>query len=101
LVHGNLGQLIVVIHINSVCVWIGLLLSLFSIKPLNALLLGENFHAQFRLEFQENTINYHFWQQAFCKQEVHGMYAGPIAFIVMVPHIAKLVFQTSNHSVLY
>jgi iron complex transport system permease protein len=29
-------------------------------------------------------------------------YAGPIAFIgLAVPHIAKLVFQTSKHSVLF
>jgi iron complex transport system permease protein len=29
-------------------------------------------------------------------------YAGPIAFVgLAVPHIAKLVFQTSNHSVLF
>jgi iron complex transport system permease protein len=29
-------------------------------------------------------------------------YAGPIAFIgLAVPHIAKLLFQTSNHAVLF
>jgi iron complex transport system permease protein len=35
-----------------------------------------------------------FWQEYNC--------AGPIAFIgLAVPHIAKLVFQTSNHTILF
>ncbi|MFV8327132.1 iron chelate uptake ABC transporter family permease subunit [Flavobacterium sp. ZS1P14] len=98
---GNLGNLSwSAILILAVCVAIGLLLSLFSIKPLNALLLGENYARSLGLNFKKTRLIIIFATSILAGSIT--AYAGPIAFIgLAVPHIAKLVFQTSNHSVLY
>ncbi len=98
---GNLGNLSwSSLLILTVCVGIGLLLSLFSIKPLNALLLGENYARSLGLNFKKTRLIIIFATSILAGSIT--AYAGPIAFIgLAVPHIAKLVFQTSNHSVLY
>ena len=98
---GNLGNLSwSSILILTVCVGIGLLLSLFSIKPLNALLLGENYARSLGLNFKKTRLIIIFATSILAGSIT--AYAGPIAFVgLAVPHIAKLVFQTSNHSVLY
>ncbi|HEX9152778.1 MAG TPA: iron ABC transporter permease [Flavobacterium sp.] len=98
---GNLGNLSwSAIFILAVCVAIGLLLSLFSIKPLNALLLGENYARSLGLNFKKTRLIIIFATSILAGSIT--AYAGPIAFIgLAVPHIAKLVFQTSNHSVLF
>jgi iron complex transport system permease protein len=98
---GNLGNLSwSSILILTICVAIGLLLSLFSIKPLNALLLGENYARSLGLNFKKTRLIIIFATSILAGSIT--AYAGPIAFIgLAVPHIAKLVFQTSNHSVLY
>jgi iron complex transport system permease protein len=98
---GNLGNLSwSSILILTICVAIGLLLSLFSIKPLNALLLGENYARSLGLNFKKTRLIIIFATSILAGSIT--AYAGPIAFIgLAVPHIAKLVFQTSNHSILY
>ena len=98
---GNLGNLSwSSLLILTVCVGIGLLLSLFSIKPLNALLFGENYARSLGLNFKKTRLIIIFATSILAGSIT--AYAGPIAFIgLAVPHIAKLVFQTSNHSVLY
>ena len=98
---GNLGNLSwSSVSILTICVGIGLLLSLFSIKPLNALLLGENYARSLGLNFKKTRLIIIFATSILAGSIT--AYAGPIAFIgLAVPHIAKLVFQTSNHSVLY
>jgi iron complex transport system permease protein len=98
---GNLGNLPwSSIQILSFCVGLGLLLSAASIKPLNALLLGENYARSLGLNFKRSRL-----MILFATSILAGSitaFAGPIAFIgLAVPHIAKLIFQTSNHSVLY
>lgn len=88
------------ISILSICVFTGLILSLFSIKPLNALLLGENYAKSLGLNFKKTRLIIILATSILAGSIT--AYAGPIAFIgLAVPHIAKLVFQTSNHSVLY
>jgi len=98
---GNLGNLSwSSIVILSVCVAIGLLLSLVSIKPLNALLLGENYARSLGMNYKRTRLIIIFATSILAGSIT--AYAGPIAFIgLAVPHIAKLVFQTSNHSVLF
>ncbi|MCW2119596.1 iron ABC transporter permease [Flavobacterium sp. 7A] len=98
---GTLGNLSwTSISILSMAVFIGLLLSLFSIKPLNALLLGENYARSLGLNFKKTRLIIILATSILAGSIT--AYAGPIAFIgLAVPHIAKLVFQTSNHSVLY
>jgi iron complex transport system permease protein len=98
---GNLGNLSwSSIIILSICVLLGLLLSLLSIKPLNALLLGENYARSMGLNFNRARLIIILATSILAGSIT--AYAGPIAFIgLAVPHIAKLVFQTSNHTVLY
>lgn len=98
---GNLGNLSwSSVSILTICVGIGLLLSLFSIKPLNALLLGENYARSLGLNFKKTRLIIIFATSILAGSIT--AYAGPIAFIgLAVPHIAKLIFQTSNHSILY
>ena len=98
---GNLGNLSwTSISILSICVSIGLLLSLFSIKPLNALLLGENYAKSLGLNYNKARLIIIFATSILAGSIT--AFAGPIAFVgLAVPHIAKLVFQTSNHTILF
>lgn len=98
---GNLGNLSwTSILILSICVLLGLLLSLLSIKPLNALLLGENYAKSMGLNFNKARLIIILATSILAGSIT--AYAGPIAFVgLAVPHIAKLVFQTSNHTVLF
>jgi iron complex transport system permease protein len=98
---GNLGNLSwSSILILSICVLLGLFLSLLSIKPLNALLLGENYAKSMGLNFNKARLIIILATSILAGSIT--AYAGPIAFIgLAVPHIAKLVFQTSNHTILF
>lgn len=98
---GNLGNLSwSSIAILSICVATGLLLSLLNIKPLNALLLGENYARSLGMNYKKTRLII-----ILATSVLTGSitaFAGPIAFIgLAVPHIAKLVFQTSNHTILF
>jgi iron complex transport system permease protein len=72
----------------------------FSIKPLNALLLGENYARSLGINYNKTK-----YVILFATSILAGSitaFVGPIAFIgLAVPHIAKLVFQTSNHKILF
>ena len=98
---GNLGNLSwTSIVILSFCVTIGLLLSLLSIKPLNALLLGENYARSLGMNYKKVRLFIIFATSVLAGSIT--AFAGPIAFIgLAVPHIAKLIFQTSNHKILF
>ena len=98
---GNLGNLSwSSIGILSICVTIGLLLSLISIKPLNALLLGENYARSLGMNYKRTRLIIIIATSILAGSIT--AYSGPIAFIgLAVPHIAKLVFQTSNHTILF
>jgi iron complex transport system permease protein len=98
---GNLGNLSwSSIVILSICTIIGLLLSLFSIKPLNALLLGENYARSLGMNYEKTRLIIILATSILAGSIT--AFAGPIAFIgLAVPHIAKLVFQTSNHTILF
>ena len=98
---GNLGNLswksIIVL---AVSVFLGLVLSAGSIKPLNALLLGENYAKSMGLNFNKARLIIIFATSILAGSIT--AFAGPIAFIgLAVPHIAKLTFQTSNHMILF
>ncbi len=98
---GTLGNLSwTSIAILSVCVAIGLALSLVSIKPLNTLLLGENYARSLGLNYTKARFIIILATSILAGSIT--AFAGPIAFVgLAVPHIAKLVFQTSNHLVLF
>lgn len=88
------------IAILGVCVSTGLLLSLLSLKPLDALLLGENYAKSMGLNISKTR-----YIIIFATSILAGSitaFAGPIAFIgLAVPHLAKLLFRTSNHQILF
>ena len=98
---GSLGNLSwTSIAILSVFVLIGLLLSMVSIKPLNTLLLGENYAKSLGLNYAKARFIIILATSILAGSIT--AFAGPIAFVgLAVPHIAKLVFQTSNHLILF
>ena len=98
---GNLGSLSwSTILILTVAVLLGLILSAGSIKPLNALLLGENYAKSMGLNFKRARLIIILATSILAGSIT--AFAGPIAFVgLAVPHIAKLSFQTSNHTILF
>ncbi|WP_430401154.1 iron chelate uptake ABC transporter family permease subunit [Flavobacterium sp.] len=80
--------------------FIGIILSFLVIKPLDALLLGEKYAKSLGVNFKKTR-----YIIIFATSILAGSitaFVGPIAFIgLAVPHIAKLLFQTSNHFILF
>ncbi len=97
---GNLGNLAwPSVAILAGCVMTGLFLSVFSIKPLNALLLGENYARSMGINFRKSRIVIILATSILAGSIT--AFAGPIAFIgLAVPHMAKLAFKSANHQVL-
>ncbi|WP_396211230.1 iron chelate uptake ABC transporter family permease subunit [Flavobacterium sp.] len=98
---GNLGNLSWQnIFILFIAVLLGLLLSLLSIKSLDALLLGENYAKSMGQNVKKSR-----YIIIIATSILAGSitaFAGPIAFVgLAVPHLAKLLFQTSNHKILF
>lgn len=84
----------------SIAIFIGTLLSIISLKPLDALLLGENYARSMGLNFKK-TQNIIIFSTSILTGSITA-FVGPIAFIgLAVPHLAKLLFQTSNHKTLF
>lgn len=82
-----------------ICFLIGIMLSILTIKPLNALLLGENYAKSQGLHIAKSRL---LILIATCiLAGAITAFAGPIAFIgLAVPHITRQVFTTANHKVL-
>jgi iron complex transport system permease protein len=82
-----------------VCILIGIVLSILSIKSLNALLLGENY---------ARSLGIHMKRSRYLIILATGLlagsvtaFAGPIAFIgLAVPHLTRQIFDTTNHRIL-
>jgi len=94
---GNLNWLDIIIFLGLVLV--GLIMILFILKPLNSLLLGEDYAKSMGVNFNKTrTI------ALIATSVLTGVctaFAGPIAFIgLAVPHLTKLVIVTSNHKIL-
>jgi iron complex transport system permease protein len=88
------------IGIVAVAVTIGLVLSLISLKPLDALLLGENYARSMGLNIKKSR--YIIIVATSILAGSITAFAGPIAFIgLAVPHLAKLSCKTSNHKTLF
>jgi len=84
----------------AILTFLGISLSFLVIKPLDALLLGEKYANSLGVNFKKTR-----YIILFATSILAGSitaFVGPIAFIgLAVPHIAKLIFQTSNHFVLF
>lgn len=98
---GNLGNLSwLQLLILSISVTIGCLFSLFSLKSLDAFLLGENYAKSIGINIKKQR-NIIFISTGILSGSITA-FVGPIAFVgLAVPHIAKLLFQTSNHKTLF
>ena len=94
---GNLGWY--EISLFAIIYFVGMLLSFTLVKPLNSLLLGENYANSLGVNTQKsrNII-------LIITSLLTGVitaFSGPIAFVgLAVPHIAKIVFVSSNHKIL-
>ncbi|WP_417353301.1 iron chelate uptake ABC transporter family permease subunit [Flavobacterium alkalisoli] len=85
--------------LSATCI-IGLLMAVACIKPLNAMLLGERYARSMGINFSRTRFII-----ILSTSIITGCvtaFAGPIAFIgLAVPHMAKLLFKTSSHMVLF
>ncbi|NND51749.1 MAG: iron ABC transporter permease [Flavobacteriaceae bacterium] len=97
---GSLGNLswqelglLVVIYL------LGMVLSIASIKSLDTLLLGENYAKSLGLNIKQSRFLIIVATSLLAGSIT--AFAGPIAFIgLAIPHIARQVFNTSNHRIL-
>jgi iron complex transport system permease protein len=97
---GSLGNLTSSqLNVLLISVSVGVIMSLFSSKMLNALLLGENYAGSIGLNVRfARAIIF------ICTSILAGSvtaFCGPIGFIgIAVPHITRILFKTSDHKVL-
>ena len=78
---------------------LAILLVIIIIKPLNSLLLGENYAQSLGINLKR-TRNFTLIATGLLTGIITA-FSGPIAFVgLAVPHITKLVFTTSNHKTL-
>lgn len=97
---GSLGNLTSSqLNVLLISISVGVILSLFSSKWLNALLLGENYASSIGLNVKfARTLIF------VCTSILAGSvtaFCGPIGFIgIAVPHIVRILFRTSDHRVL-
>jgi iron complex transport system permease protein len=88
------------ISLLTLFVGFGIGISFMVIKPLNALLLGEKYAQSIGINYKKTRLIIIIATSILAGSIT--AFAGPIAFIgLAVPHIAKLLFQTSNHFVLF
>ncbi len=97
---GSLGNLSwSELGVLSLVYLIGLLISIYAIKQLNTLLLGENYAKSLGLDIKKSRLII-----IVATSLLAGTitaFAGPIAFIgLAIPHLTRQVFKTSNHKVL-
>jgi iron complex transport system permease protein len=97
---GSLGNLTSnQLNVLLISVSVGILLTQFSSKMLNALLLGENYARSIGLnvKFARSLV-------FVCTSILAGSvtaFCGPIGFIgIAVPHMVRITFKTSDHKVL-
>ncbi|WP_108869346.1 FecCD family ABC transporter permease [Aquimarina aquimarini] len=78
---------------------IGVLLSILAIKPLNTLLLGENYARSLGLNIKKSRFLIIITTGLLAGSTT--AFAGPIAFIgLAIPHLTRQLFHTSDHKTL-
>lgn len=78
---------------------LGLLIALLLVKPLNALLLGENYAAN--LGFNIQSVRMLILLSTGILTAITTAFCGPVAFIgLAVPHVARLLMQGADHKIL-
>lgn len=90
-----LGQ----IPMFAIAIGAGLLLSILMVKPLNIILLGENYATNLgiRMQWVRNML----LVTTGILTSVVTAFCGPISFIgLAVPHIVRMIFRTSDHRII-
>ncbi len=88
------------ITVLIIAVFIGLFISLFCIKSLDALLLGENYAKSIGVNVKKSR-RLIIVATSILAGSITA-FAGPIAFVgLAIPHVSKMLFQTSNHWLLF
>ena len=83
----------------SICVLSGLFLSILLIKPLNALLLGENYASNLGINVKQTRL--YILLTTGLLTAIVTAFCGPVGFIgLAVPHIARIFLRTSNQQIL-
>ncbi|MCM4169166.1 Hemin transport system permease protein HmuU [Arenibacter antarcticus] len=94
---GNLSwqQLLILFSLTAV----GLAISILSIKPLNSLLLGENYAKSMGVNIKRSRYSIILATGLLAGGAT--AFAGPIAFIgLAVPHLTRQIFNTTDHKIL-
>ncbi len=97
---GSLGDVTASqLSMMATAVFIGLAISVAIIKPLNMLLLGENYARTMGLKVS-STRTLTFLSTTLLAGSVTA-FCGPIGFVgLAIPHIAKMLFKTADHATL-
>ncbi|MGJ3234061.1 iron chelate uptake ABC transporter family permease subunit [Marivirga sp.] len=78
---------------------VGIILGYWQAKPLNALLMGENYAHSMGLRIQ--FVRLFLVISTSIMAGIVTAFCGPIAFLgLAVPHISRILFKTSNHFIL-
>jgi iron complex transport system permease protein len=97
---GSLGNLTwTELSVFGVIYFIGIIGTFSIIKPLNSFLLGENYAKSLGINIKKSR-NIILLITSLLTGVITA-FSGPIAFIgLAIPHIAKMIFSTSNHKIL-
>ena len=97
---GNLGSLTgVQLQVLSVSLAVGFLLTITTLKVMNALLLGETYSRSMGVNIKLTRLLV-FLSTSLLSGSITA-FCGPVAFIgIAVPHLARLIFGTANHYIL-
>lgn len=93
------GVALAQLPVFSVAVGVGLVLSILMVKPLNIILLGENYALNLGISMQK--IRNMLLIATGLLTSVVTAFCGPVSFIgLAVPHIVRLIFRTSDHRII-
>ncbi len=97
---GSLGHISKLqLGIMAPCIFFGLVLALFSIKRLDALMLGEKYAITMGMNIKSTRLIVFTSTSILAGSTV--AFCGPIAFIgIAVPHLCRIILKTSKHSIL-
>jgi len=87
------------LKILAICVLSGLIISLFTVKSLHAMLLGENYARSLGVNIIASRLLI-FFSTGILAGSVTA-FCGPIGFVgIAVPHICRIIFRTADQRIL-
>lgn len=97
---GNLGSLTgIQLKVLSISLLAGFLINIFTLKPLNILMLGETYSKSMGIPIKRTRLLV-FISTSLLSGSITA-FCGPVAFVgIAVPHLARFIFNTANHYIL-